>query len=104
MRETRGAKAGALWVQKCMPVRPIPMLRKRRVGSSQSRAWQGLHDYEAHRAPLGALILDAKYCEMCGCNFLRRAQSKNRYCSKCLLTILCLNRHQGGKVRCELIH
>ena len=40
--------------------------------------WQGLHEYGAHRVPVGAMILDAKYCEMCGCNFLRRARSRDR--------------------------
>lgn len=80
------------------------MLRQRHVGVIQSLASHGVHDYEAHRVPLGALILDAKYCELCGCNFLRRVQSKDRYCSGCLLTILSLNRQQGGKSGSELIH
>src|SRR2546425_5456391 len=47
------------------------------------KGWQGPYEYKSHRVPVGAMILDAKYCEMCGRNFLRRAQSKNRYCSKC---------------------
>jgi len=77
---------------------------KKALAVIQSRAWHGLHDYEAHRVPFGALILDAKYCEFCGCNFFRRVQSKDRYCSKCLLTILSVNRQQGGKLGSELIH
>ncbi len=65
--------------------------------------WQGLHEYETHRVPFGAMILDAKYCEFCGRNFLRRARSKNRYCSKCLLTFPTLNAPETEKVS-ELIH
>jgi hypothetical protein len=80
------------------------MLRQHHIGVMQSRAWNGVHDYEAHRVPIGALILDAKYCEYCGCNFLRRMQSKDRYCSKCLLTILSLTRTEAGKSDSELIH
>jgi len=66
--------------------------------------WPGPHDYEAHRAPLGAVILDAKYCELCGCNFLRRAESKDRYCSTCLLTTLIVNGEAADKWISQLIH
>ena len=81
------------------------MLRQRHIRVIQSRAWHGLHDYETHRVPLGALILDAKYCELCGYNFLRRLRSRDRYCSKCLRMILSLNPQQGGKLgSSNLIH
>jgi hypothetical protein len=66
--------------------------------------WQGLHEYETHRVPAGAVVLDAKYCELCGCNFLRRKQSKDRYCSKCLLTVLTVNREKDEKVPSQLVH
>jgi len=66
--------------------------------------WQGLDEYESHRVPLGALILDAKYCELCGCNFLRRKQSKDRYCARCLLTILTVNREEDEKLPSQLVH
>jgi hypothetical protein len=66
--------------------------------------WQGLHEYENHRIPVGAMILDAKYCEFCGCNFLRRAQSKDRYCSKCLLTFPALRAQETEKLLSELVH
>jgi hypothetical protein len=66
--------------------------------------WQGLHEYETHRVPAGAMILDAKYCEMCGCNFLRRARSRDRYCSKCRPTILTLNAQRTEKPVSQLIH
>ena len=66
--------------------------------------WQGLDEYEIHRVPDGAMILDAKYCELCGRNFLRRAQSTDRYCSKCLLTILTVNAQRAEKPLSELIH
>jgi hypothetical protein len=59
--------------------------------------------YETH-VPVGAIILDTKYCEFCGCNFLRRARSKDRYCSKCLLTILSLNGQKTANLVSELIH
>jgi len=61
--------------------------------------WAAVHEYETHRVPLGAVVLDAKYCEFCGCNFLRRAFSEDRYCSNCLLTILTVNGQES-----ELIH
>jgi len=66
--------------------------------------WQGLHEYEFHRVPVGAMILDAKYCEFCGRNFLRRARSKDRYCSNCLLTIPTLKAQKAEKPVSELIH
>ena len=66
--------------------------------------WHGLGEYETHRVPVGAMILDAKYCEFCGCNFLRRAQSKGRYCSKCLLAIPTLNARKAEKPVSQLIH
>jgi hypothetical protein len=69
------------------------MLRQPQVGSIQPRPSQRVHDYEIHRVPLGVLILDVKYCELCGCNFLRRV-GKDRYCSRCL----------GGKLGSGLIH
>jgi ribosomal protein L37AE/L43A len=57
-----------------------------------------------HRVPFGATILDAKYCELCGRNFLRRAQSDDRYCSKCLSTILTVNAQMAEKPVSKLIH
>lgn len=66
--------------------------------------WQGRHEYETHRFPVGAMILDVKYCEFCGRNFLRRTQSKDRYCSKCLLTTLSLPVQETQKRVSELIH
>ena len=75
------------------PVRIDPLAR-----------WLGLLEYETHRVPVGAMILDAKYCEFCGCNFLRRARSKDRYCSKCLLTIPTLNAQKAEKPVSQLIH
>jgi len=39
------------------------MLQQRHLGVMQSRSWHGVHDYEAHRVPIGVLMLDAKYCE-----------------------------------------
>jgi hypothetical protein len=66
--------------------------------------WQGLREYETHRVPAGAKILDAKYCEWCGCNFLREAKSSNRYCSKCWPLILTLNARKAQKLASQLIH
>jgi len=66
--------------------------------------WQGLSEYETHRVPAGAKILDAKYCEWCGCNFLREAKSASRYCSKCWPLILTLNARQVQKLASQLIH
>lgn len=66
--------------------------------------WQGLHEYEIHRIPAGAKILYAKYCEWCGCNFLREAKSANRYCSKCWPMILTLNARKAKKLASQLIH
>jgi len=66
--------------------------------------WQGLHEYVSHTVPLGAKILDAKYCEWCGCNFLREAKSANRYCSKCWPLILTLNQRKGEQLVSQLIH
>jgi hypothetical protein len=66
--------------------------------------WHGLHEYEVHRVPVGAMILDAKYCELCGCTFLRNAKSKNRYCSNCRHTILALNAQRIKKRKPQLIH
>ncbi len=66
--------------------------------------WHGLHEYETHRVPVGAMILDAKYCEFCGCNFLRRARSRDRYCSRCLVAIPTLNAPHAEKLVSELIH
>ena len=66
--------------------------------------WQGLHEYVSHTVPLGAMILDAKYCELCGRNFLRKAQSEDRYCSKCWPTILTLNQRKGEQLASQLIH
>ncbi len=66
--------------------------------------WQGLHEYESHTAPLGAMILDTKYCELCGRNFLHKARSKNRYCSKCWPTILTSNARKGEQLASQLIH
>jgi hypothetical protein len=66
--------------------------------------WHGLHEYETHRVPVGVLTLDAKYCELCGCNFLRIVRSKNRYCSKCLPKILALNAQKVEKPVSHLIH
>jgi hypothetical protein len=65
--------------------------------------WQGLHEYETHRVPVGAMILDAKYWEFCGGNFFRRAQSKDRYCSKCRPTILSLPQ-KVERAMSQLIH
>jgi hypothetical protein len=39
--------------------------------------WKDQQEYDTHRVPVGAMILDAKYCEFCGCNFLRRVRSKD---------------------------
>jgi len=64
----------------------------------------GLRDYETNRVPAGAKILDAKYCEWCGCNFLREAKSASRYCSKCWPLILTLNARKAQKVASQLIH
>jgi hypothetical protein len=66
--------------------------------------WHGLREYETHRIPVGAMILDAKYCEWCGCNFLRQAQSETRYCFRCLLTIPALNVQGSQKLASQLIH
>jgi len=33
------------------------------------RHWRALHEYETHRVPVGATILDAKYCECAGATF-----------------------------------
>jgi hypothetical protein len=66
--------------------------------------WQGLHEYETHRVPVSAMILDAKYCEFCGRNFLRKARSKDRYCSNCRHTILALNAQKIKKPKPQLIH
>jgi hypothetical protein len=38
--------------------------------------WQGLREYETHRVPVGAMILDAKYCELCGCTFFAERDPK----------------------------
>lgn len=65
---------------------------------------QGLREYKTHRVPAGAKILDAKYCEWCGCNFLREAKSASRYCSKCWPLILTLNARQVQKLASQLIH
>ncbi len=65
---------------------------------------RALHEYETHRVPVGATILDAKYCELCGRNFLRRVPSDDRYCSKCLPTILTVKCTNGQKSVSKLIH
>jgi hypothetical protein len=65
---------------------------------------KGLLEYETHRVPAGAKILDAKYCEWCGCNFLRETKSPNRYCSKCWPLILTLNTRKAEKPTSQLIH
>ena len=72
--------------------------------SEQVAHWQGRRDYESHRVPFGAMILDAKYCEWCGGNFLREAQSTTRYCSQCSLTIPSLNVPCSHKLASQLIH
>ena len=66
--------------------------------------WQGMHEFESHRVPFGAVVLDAKYCEFCGCNFLRRKQLKDKYCSTCLLTMLTVNQEEEEKLLSQLIH
>jgi hypothetical protein len=66
--------------------------------------WQDLQKYENHRVPLDALILDAKYCELCGRNFLGRKQSRDRYCSGCLLAFLTSNREEDAKLPSNLVH
>ena len=66
--------------------------------------WPGLGEYDNHRVPLGALILDAKYCELCGCNFLRRKQSSDRYCCGCLLTLLIASREEEERPTSQLVH
>jgi hypothetical protein len=65
--------------------------------------WQGLHQYETHKVPIGAVILDAKYCEFCGCNFLRRTQSQDRYCFNCLLNIVTVDRREAEWLVPELM-
>jgi hypothetical protein len=82
-------------------------LRSRIATSGRSdplARWQGLREYEAHEVPAGARILDSKYCEWCGCNFLREAKSADRYCSKCWPAILTLNAQKAQKRASELIH
>ena len=66
--------------------------------------WRVLRDYETHTVPVGAMILDTKYCELCGCNFLRRATSQSRYCSNCWPTISALNARKAVKLPSQLIH
>ena len=66
--------------------------------------WQALHEYTSHQVPLGAVILDAKYCEFCGCNFLRRSQSPDRYCFTCLLMLGTVNPHEIERLVPELTH
>ena len=63
-----------------------------------------MREFESHRVPLGALVLDAKYCEFCGCNFLRRKQSRDRYCPQCLLMLLTVDSEEREKLVSPLIH
>jgi hypothetical protein len=42
------------------------------VRSDLLARWHGLWEYETHRVPAGATILEAKYCEWCGCNFFAK--------------------------------
>jgi hypothetical protein len=85
-----------------MRLRPHASAAPGRIGSLAG--WQGLHEYETHRVPFGAMILDAKYCELCGRNFLRKARSKTRYCSKCLPTNFTLDAQRAEKPVSQLIH
>jgi len=94
-------RANILAIAECMRLRPHTLAAPGRIDALAR--WQGLHEYATHRVPVGAMILDAKYCEMCGCNFLRRGRSKDRYCSKCLLTIPTLNAQKAEKFVSELI-
>lgn len=66
--------------------------------------WQRQPGLEGHRVPFGALVLDAKYCELCGGNFLRRKQSKDKYCSQCLLRLHILDQEEDKKLLSRLIH
>jgi hypothetical protein len=93
-----------LWSRECVPMRPRLHISAAPGRIDPLGRWHGLGEYETHRVPVGAMILDAKYCEMCGCNFLRRARSKDRYCSKCRPTILMLNAQRAEKSASELIH
>ena len=72
--------------------------------SDSSARRQGLREYETHRVPAGAKVLDAKYCEWCGCNFLREAMSTYRYCSECWPLVHTQNARQAEKLRSQLIH
>ncbi len=93
-----------LVIAECVAMRTALSYLSDGESDRSSRTLQGLHEYEIHRVPLGALVLDAKYCELCGCNFLRRAKSKDRYCSKCRLTMLTVNGEEAGKLVSQLIH
>jgi hypothetical protein len=85
-------------------IRLRPRISAAPGGSEPLPRWQRPHEYETHRVPKGAMILDAKYCEWCGCNFLRKAQSQTRYCSQCLLTVPSLNVQGSQKLVSQLIH
>jgi len=87
-----------------MAIRLRPRVSAAPGGSDSLVRWQGLREYETHRVPAGTMILDAKYCEWCGCNFLRIAQSQTRYCFQCLLTIPALNVQGSQKLSSQLIH
>jgi hypothetical protein len=76
-----------------IPVRSDPLAR-----------WHGLWEYETHRVPTVATILDAKYCEWCGCNFLREAKSANRYCWNRWPLILTRNARKVETSTSRLIH
>ena len=36
-----------------------------------------------HRVPQGAQVVESKYCQACGNNFLRAAGSQDKYCRRC---------------------
>jgi len=65
---------------------------------AQGAEWQ---QYES-RVSSCSVVLSVKFCEFCGRLFLRKIQSEDRYCSKCLLAIPTLSAKDEG--RSESIH
>ena len=65
---------------------------------AQGAEW---HQYE-NGVPSGSAILDVKFCEFCGHLFLRKVESEDKYCSKCLLAVPTLRIKDEG--RSESIH
>jgi len=66
--------------------------------------WRPPLEYETLEVPLGVEIMDAKYCEWCGRNFLRQAQSAVKYCPTCLPTILAANRDKARRLASRFVH